>query len=164
MVIDAPSIRSQKFKLYGVLGEFMVAPSPNNWKICHFSVKASNDNDSTGGNCLSLLKELKPMRERIDADKISDMASLLQRDLSDYRVANDLVPYLMENQTGIGFFPGVLVALMPKGFLVSNDDETKYPDKEEVNDENEKISYNFDNYWHYELFKVKDNGREKTKA
>ncbi|TYO98082.1 DndB-like DNA-sulfur modification-associated protein [Geothermobacter ehrlichii] len=144
------SIEKKLFRLYGILGEFTVLPT-SKWKICHFSTKASANDASDGGNSKSLLQELKPVRERISADKIKDMSSLLQRDLSDFRVANDLIPYLLSNPVGTGFFPGILVALSPKGFLTNgNGGNIKYPER--TNEGENGLKLNYGDYWTVELF------------
>jgi len=148
-------IKAQKYSLYGSMGLFSILPKPK-WTICHFSTKASSRNDGDGGNCLSLLKELKPMRERVEETKINDMSSLLQRDLSDNRVANELIPYLMNNDTGIGFFPGVLVALLPKDFLNASSQSAIYPKKKIIAEDDNEIKYDFDGHWTVSKYKVKD--------
>lgn len=65
-----------------------------------------------------MLAELMPMRERIESSELSDLNALLQRDLNDARVAQELIPYLKgETGSGIAFFPAILAALIPKGFI-----------------------------------------------
>jgi len=103
------------FKVRGIIGKFKVIDAK--WEIWHFSTIASSNNSSGAGNSQRLLSELKPMRERVTPSEIKDMSSLLQRDLDDSRVANELIPYLLNNKSNIGFFPAVLCALMPKKFL-----------------------------------------------
>ncbi len=145
-------ISAQTFSLYGISGSFHVSPN-GKWKIRHFATKASANNEGDGGNCLSLLRELKPMRERVEASKIKDMASLLQRDLSDQRVASDLIPYLISNPNGIGFFPSVLVALVPKNFLNSeNGAGSTYPAPKGKGNE-----VDYQGYWSLETYEM--NGR-----
>ena len=57
------------------------------------------------------------MRERTNSKSLKDLSTLLQRELNDSRVANELVPYLQGETSEVGFFPSILVALVPKGFL-----------------------------------------------
>ena len=57
------------------------------------------------------------MRERVTASRLTDLRSLLQRDLNDQRVAQDLIPYLQGVNSQIGFFPAILAAIVPKGYL-----------------------------------------------
>jgi hypothetical protein len=99
--------------------------------------------------------ELKPMRDRVTPADLRDLRSLLQRDLSDKRVANDLVPYLKGlTQSGIGFFPAILAVIVPKGYLLDNDQRPPYP-KPTKKDEGKVIDY--DGCWtveHYRVSKV----------
>ena len=99
--------------LYGILGSFRILNSPFDIKYVSTFARAAG----TDGHA-ALLRELKPMRERVDALAMSDLSSLLQRDLSDQRVANDLVPYLLgQKNSGIGFFPSILAVMVPTGYL-----------------------------------------------
>ncbi len=151
-MIKVSSINSNlKFKVLGVYGEFAVQPSK--WKICHFSTFASSNNESRAGNSESLLRELKPMRERVSPKQIKDMSALLQRDLNDSRVANELIPYLCNNSALIGFFPAILCALVPSGFLDADEkDSISYPDLSQV--ANDLI--NFDGLWQLKFFQNED--------
>jgi hypothetical protein len=137
------------FKLLGLYGEFSVTPSK--WKVCHFSTFASSQKKSRAGNSASLLAELKPMRERVKPRDISDMSALLQRDLNDARVANELVPYLIKSTAEIGFFPAVLCALLPSGFLETDNEDNivEYPERV-IHD---ATSSSFGNNWKLTFFK-----------
>lgn len=60
-----------------------------------------------------LTRKLRPVREVLDIADM-DFGQLLQRDLDDYRVANELVPYLLRRtMTGPAFFPPILALLLP---------------------------------------------------
>ncbi|MDE0496319.1 MAG: hypothetical protein OXH86_03105 [Acidimicrobiaceae bacterium] len=60
-----------------------------------------------------LTRKLRPVREVLDIADM-DFGQLLQRDLDDYRVANELVPYLLSRATtGPSFFPPILALLLP---------------------------------------------------
>jgi hypothetical protein len=130
MQLNIKKIHDNKpFEVLGIYGEFTVQPAK--WKVCHFSTYASSSRESPAGNSAALLAELKPMRERVKPKDISDMSALLQRDLNDFRVAGELVPYLLENKAQIGLFPAVLCALLPVGFLedsAKNGEKKEYPD------------------------------------
>jgi hypothetical protein len=61
-----------------------------------------------------LARALRPVREVLDVNSMS-FSQLLQRDLDDYRVVTELVPYLLEggiNSTP-AFFPPILAVLLP---------------------------------------------------
>ena len=142
------------FTIRGLLGKFKVIGAK--WEIWHFSTIASSDNESGAGNSQRLLSELKPMRERVTPSEIKDMSSLLQRDLDDSRVANELIPYLLQNQSHIGFFPAILCALMPKQFLSSETEGSAavpYPAGQIT--ETNKRSYG--DYWNISVYPGKDN-------
>jgi len=153
-VIEVSTIVDNRpFRVLGVYGEFAVVPAK--WKICHFSTFASRKKTSRAGNSASLLAELKPMRERVKPRDISDMSALLQRDLNDARVAHELVPYLISNAAEIGFFPAILCALLPTGFLESSDDHDHvklYPEPNQIDDKTTAFS----DCWKLELFPNKD--------
>jgi len=134
------------FDLFGIYGEFAVNSAK--WKICHFSTIASSNNQSRAGNSAALLSQLKPMRERVKPNNITDMSTLLQRDLNDARVAKELIPYLTNNSSSIGFFPAILAALMPTGFLGTNGNENSKLFPEPVISGNKTT---FNNFWELEL-------------
>lgn len=143
------------FKVRGIVGKFKVVDAK--WEIWHFSTIASSNNSSGAGNSQRLLSELKPMRERVTPSEIKDMSSLLQRDLDDSRVANELIPYLLNNKSNIGFFPAVLCALMPKKFLsneILNGTHQAYPIGE-LSADNLKKKYG--EYWTLETYTGEDN-------
>ena len=63
------------------------------------------------------------MRERINATDINNIDQVLQRDLDDFRIADGLIPYLINkvngivNENHIAFFPSILGVLIPKKYL-----------------------------------------------
>ena len=104
-----------KIKLNGIWGNFYINNA--NVNVHYFSSFASPDTSLKDGH-RELLDLLKPMREIVkDASKFSNLDSLLQRDLNDERIAHDLIPYLKGVTGRVGFFPPVLVVLMPKDYL-----------------------------------------------
>lgn len=127
-------------KLNGIVGSFETPGS--NFAVKYFCTFANNRVKNSDYH--KLLKELKPMRERVDADDLDDLSALLQRDLDDSRVAQDLVPYLL-NTLGdgkhIAFFPSILAILMPSKFL-DDRTEAKYPIKQ-----SDSLSDEFSECW-----------------
>ena len=115
--------------LYGTVGKFKLINSP--FVIRYFSTYA---NPSGAAGHSDLVDELKPMRERLDANSLNDLASLMQRDLNDKRVAQELIPYLLgTTKRAIGFFPSILAVIVPKGYLQASSD-IKYPKPEHTMD------------------------------
>lgn len=146
---------SQHFiKVYGIGGQFSVGSEDNSspYKVRYFNTVASSSNDARAGNSRELLNELKPMRERTRSSELNDLSALLQRELNDYRVAHDLIPYLKGKNTEVGFFPGILVALVPKQFLQGGN-EKSYPAPEQEKENTQK----YGNYWSLETFEVGKN-------
>ncbi len=137
-------------KLNGLFGTFRVHGS--NFRtnyVSTFANPAKNDGHA------ALVKELKPMRDRLDASQIKDLGSLLQRDLNDTRVARDLVPYLKgEGTSGIGFFPAILAVIVPKGYLA--DSAVDYP--KPTSDPSKPNIVTFDNCWSVERYDAEGGG------
>jgi hypothetical protein len=131
--IKGPAIEPVKFRLYGLVGTFAVA-GPDAKVVKYFQTLASGS-EGAAGNSAHLLNELKPMRERVDADSIPDLSVILQRELDDDRIARDLVPYLAGRDARVGFFPAVMAALMPKGFVAGKGGS--YPQPESRNEKTE---------------------------
>ena len=128
--ISATAISRPLIQCYGISGHFATGGSGNSSHrvtVKYFNTVASQSSDSPAGNSLDLLRQLKPLRERVQADQIRDLKSLLQRELNDYRVAHELVPYLQGVSSDVGFFPAILVALIPKGFLGNAQSAPLYP-------------------------------------
>jgi DGQHR domain-containing protein len=129
MSIEIPPITKSLIRVYGMAGTFHVGPDDqqeNAIGVRYFNTVASGSDSTAAGNSRQLLEELKPMRERAKVSALRDLSSLLQRELDDARVAQDLVPYLQGARSKVGFFPGILVALVPKGFLEASD-QASYP-------------------------------------
>jgi hypothetical protein len=138
-------------ELYGMFGEFKVPNSK--YIIKYFSTFANNRED--GSDYHKFLKELKPMRERTNPEKIDDLGSLLQRDLSDFRVAKELVPYLLNtmnknsDEKHIAFFPAILCVMMPSDFI-DGGEKANYPKPSTTDTNSGNISYNRE--WECEYF------------
>jgi hypothetical protein len=116
----------QGITLDGIHGVFRIQNC--DFDIHYFSTYATPSAQSAEGSYSALLDELKPMRERVKAKDLKDLSTLLQRDLSDQRIARELVPYLCGEISKVGFFPPVLAVLVPTGFIESGDsDKNSYP-------------------------------------
>jgi hypothetical protein len=149
MALQGGGISKHLIEVYGITGEFSVLKGSNEEpvKVKYFQTVASNRSNEESGNALELLEELKPMRERVSSEDMKDLRSLLQRDLSDIRIANDLVPYLQGKSSAVGFFPSILVALIPTEYL-SGESNVTYPRPiEESNPDGSNKKYNYDNKW-----------------
>lgn len=138
--------------LHGMFGSFDLPQKAV--KVKYFSTMASGNEQDV--DSYALLKELKPMRERVKASEIKDLASLLQRNLDDYRVAYELVPYLTQGKS-IAFFPAVLGVLMPKT-LLNLKSSSKYPNvtKSKATDGSNNEIFNYEDRWKLELFNIGD--------
>ena len=81
------------------------------------------------------------------AAQLKNLDSLLQRDLSDERIAQDLIPYLQGKFSKVGFFPPVLAVLLPKGFIEG--ESAKIPDYPKRHDEkqDDKDTSDYEGYW-----------------
>lgn len=154
MPLKGSSITDPKIKVFGMFGRFTVAtPDPNRVIVNYFSTVASGSDSESAGNSLSLLRELKPMRERVHVSDLRDLSSLLQRELDDRRVATELVPYLKGDGSPVGFFPGILVALVPNGFLRS-EAHAQYPRPGEVNSLDGESVRDFEGFWSTHRFEL----------
>lgn len=125
-------------KLNGIVGTSRTNDSSEH-SIKVFSTFA-NSNSQNG-----LLSLLKPMREIVEAAQLSDLSSLLQRDLNDKRVADHLVPYLLgQANNSFAFFPSIIAVLIPTDFLSAASEELQYPPliESEVS-----LEDNYNNYW-----------------
>ena len=134
--------------LYGVFGTFRIEKSP--YLIRYVSTFANPSRSDGHGE---FVDELKPMRDRVKPGDLRDLRSLLQRDLSDRRVASELVPYLKGlTQSGIGFFPAILAVIVPKGYLLDSEHRPKYPTPS-PKDDGKGLDY--EGCWSVEYYKVK---------
>lgn len=140
-------IKDRNIELTGLFGEFELQEKEIIIKF--FCTNANSRKQAS--NEYEFLEELKPMRERVDASNLSNMEALMQRDLNDFRVANNLIPYILGENSDVAFFPSILAVIMPKNFLVGASNEYPYP----LDNEAEIINYN--DYWSVEYFKDDDN-------
>jgi len=148
--ISARAIKKKFIELNGQFGQFDI--ENKKIKVKYFSTFASNSDETH--DALSLLRELKPMRERVKAREISNLDSLLQRDLNDNRVANELIPYLIDGRSPVAFFPAILAVLIPKGFLQKTE-LSHYPiGSELVEDGNENRIIDYEDMWKLESFNI----------
>jgi hypothetical protein len=153
--LSGRTVSSRKYiELYGMTGRFDLPNKPV--KVRYFSTIASSTDKRS--DSFALLKELKPMRERVRASEIKDLASLLQRNLDDYRVAYELIPYLLKERPEIAFFPAILGVLIPNDFL-GKEVITSYPAPSESVGANGNIITSYGEKWKLERFKI---GEEVT--
>lgn len=102
-----PSIQDWEVKTQGTYGEFHTLAG----KVSYLMTKAKLKADTTPEGILT--KYLAPVREVLNIDDL-DFNQLLQRDLDDYRVATDLVDYLLKpNFGGPAFYTPILGAVLP---------------------------------------------------
>jgi hypothetical protein len=144
-------IEEDKVRVHGLLGSFN---TPDKEITVHyFSTKANGRVPGTGE--YRLLEELQPMRELVDASRLEDLSSLLQRDLNDARVATELVPYLQGGISEVAFFPAILGVLIPAGFI-SDSEDGEYPIRE-VSEEDGKRIQSFGDEWSVTAYKTGGN-------
>ena len=143
--LEGPAAEPVTIKIYGLLGTFHVENSE--FLVKYVSTFANPLAVGGQGGHKELLRELKPMRERLEASKLHNLSSLLQRDLNDQRVAQELVPYLQgaAGSASIGFFPAILAVLVPRGYLSETDALGRYPTPAQ-NEENERRT-DYGNCW-----------------
>ena len=156
MALGGTPIQKPVISVFGMFGSFEVASETTQGIVVrYFSTVASGTDNATAGNSLALLKELKPMRERVKVSDLRDLGSLLQRELDDNRVAQELVPYLKGANSPVGFFPGILVALVPRGFLKSDETAT-YPNPGDETVIGDEATISYGDYWSARRFKLGD--------
>lgn len=143
--LEGPAAEPVTIKIYGLLGTFHVENS--DYLVKYVSTFANPMAADGQGGHKELLKELKPMRERLEASKLHSLSSLLQRDLNDYRVAQELVPYLQgaAGSDSIGFFPAILAVLVPQDYLSAANPAEGYPTPVQNVDNERRTDY--DNCW-----------------
>lgn len=91
----------------GTYGEFHTPAGP----VSYLMTKAKLGGDTSKESTLTL--HLAPVREVMNLDDM-DFNQLLQRDLDDYRVATELVDYLLNPKfDGPAFYTPVLAAVLP---------------------------------------------------
>lgn len=104
----------QQSQMYGIeieggWGEFYTASS----KVLYVSSNARFSNNPNNDHEHSLIKHMTPVREIMKTKDVA-FSELLQRDLDDFRVAEDMIPYLLSpSEKGPVFFPPILAVLMP---------------------------------------------------
>ena len=120
----------------GVLGTFKV---PNaNLTVEYLLTFASLDGDTPNGQLLNLLV---PVREVFDLDDL-DFDHLLQRDLDDFRVSEEMLPYLLgerssgETFSDPRFFPPIVAVIVP---VSGNKMDELYPKCEEMPDKDQGV-------------------------
>lgn len=166
MALTGNPIVKSTIQVFGMFGTFRVGDGPaasEKVLVRYFNTVASGKQTEAAGNSLGLLRELKPMRERVNVSDLRDLSSLLQRELDDARVAEKLVPYLRGVDSTVGFFPGILVALVPKGFLHSKEGGSSegsaesivyYPQPDSEVDGGSQVSVKYGEYWTASRFKM----------
>ncbi|MEP6389214.1 MAG: hypothetical protein ABJ056_04740 [Halioglobus sp.] len=117
-MVKIKKLAKPQIVLEGLKGEFYIEGADIG--VHYFSTYATPDSAGSVGGHFELLQHLSPMREKVEPSKIGSLDSLLQRDLSDERIASDLIPYLQGRFSKVGFFPPVLAVLLPKGYLESS--------------------------------------------
>lgn len=91
----------------GTYGEFNTPAG----HVSYLMTKAKLGRDTS--NASNLTQYLAPVREVLEIEEM-DFNQLLQRDLDDYRVATELVDYLLKPRFGgPAFYTPILVALLP---------------------------------------------------
>ena len=99
-----------------VLGAKGVFKAPNSEVKLHYLMTTAGFSGTDGNR--ELLDQLRPLRERIDITAVKDLEDILQRDLSDSRVAEGIVEYLLrEDSRAPIFFGSVIVVLIPKNMF-----------------------------------------------
>ena len=112
----------------GVLGTFKVPDS--NLTVEYILTYAPLDGGQTANG--QLLDLLVPVREVFDLKDL-DFDHLLQRDLDDFRVSEEMVPYLLgKNSSDPRFFPPIVAVIVP---MTGKDMKAYYP---QCSEENEK--------------------------
>lgn len=143
--IRGRSIQKKRIEVYGIIGAFDI--STKQIKVGYFSTLASNQDKNS--DFFKLLNELKPMREKVKPTELVDLDSLLQRDLNDRRVADELIPYLVNASPEVAFFPAILAVLLPKNYIKDHTGEYPKP----LNTTDEKIT-NYNDAWSVERFEI----------
>jgi len=89
------------------------------------------------------IKYLKPVREVLDVAEV-DFDELVQRDLDDFRIRQDIVPYLVDNM-GYKFFPPIVVALTQPAANRQSIKQYYPPIKAKLIENGRKLEVEFDN-------------------
>jgi len=143
----------QKIMLQGVLGKFNVPGS--DISVEYILTYASLD--ASQANYGQLLKMLVPVREAFEIKGL-DFDHLLQRDLDDYRVSNEMIPYLLgEKSTDPRFFPPIVAVIVPWE-NESNKMKTRYPRLETKTETEDGIKLQVSKYG--DVFSIRQEQRE----
>lgn len=138
----------QNIVLNGSKGVFKI---PDGKIKVHFLQTIASPHRSDGH--ASFLNDLRPLREHIRLDEIRSLDEVLQRDVSDARVGKGLVRYLLESGIDLpAFFPSVIVILVPKENLHSDDDFYPKPPSDSLGEvikteESNGFRTKFGEYW-----------------
>lgn len=131
-------------RMFGAWGQFSTASG----RVDYIAVKARLGLNSTDAEH-RLTRELSLVREVIPSEGLG-FDQLLQRDLDDHRVAQFLVPYLLEqNAFGPAFFPPVVAVLLP---FHGKDPQDNFPEKKLIEKYCDELGY-WDGYSHDKAFK-----------
>jgi hypothetical protein len=96
-------------RIAGTWGQFMTPRGA----VSYLMTNARLGTEDTPDEELRLARALRPVREVLNTDSMT-FSQLLQRDLDDYRVATELVPYILrEDAETPAFFPPILAVLLP---------------------------------------------------
>ena len=79
-----------------------------------------------------LLAQIKPVRELFEIDQL-EFDEIMQRDLDDYRITTELIPYLLDtsSQKIFKLFPPIVISLLPYDNR-NNQILTRYPTIEDI--------------------------------
>lgn len=103
---DAPQV--QWTTLAGTYGEF--EPPGSKARVAYVQTFASLGEQGTGNTAIT--RDLLPVRELFEIGELN-FDELVQRDLDDYRVASELIPYLVRQSEYVRFFPPILAVVVP---------------------------------------------------
>lgn len=138
-----PSVR-----LTGTIGKYELGT--NNVRVNYLqSTVGINDSHQ-----MMFIDSLKPLREHLEINQIKDLNDILQRDISDKRVASGIIPYILNlNDIDLPkFFPSIVVVLIPENTFGNN--EAIYPVETQSQDE-EFFKRDYKN-WSVDTFKGDD--------
>lgn len=135
----------------GVLGTFKVPRA--NLTVEYVLTYASLDGgESANGQLLDLLV---PVREIFHLEKL-DFDHILQRDLDDFRVSEEMVPYLLgQTSSDPRFFPPIVAVIVP---MSGGDMKEFYPQRSEKAEKDQDIPLKVFQYGN--VFSVKREERE----
>ena len=121
MIFDDNNI--QYTNLHGIVGT--TSMPDNKYSLTYFQTSVSSR--VPGSAQYKFLKELIPIRDRLNISEIQTMDDVLQRDIDDARIARDMIPYLMDTIDKPVFFPSILVVLMPRKNLTTGKNDYPKP-------------------------------------